>query len=127
MSFGSSVPVWANDPVVVNVGDTIQAGEGIGFSVAASGNDGKTITISADETLQYLNEYTQFNKNYAVNVMTDGKVASGDSGIVTGDTVYKETRVEKDGNYIKKDNTAAENITALDEKVKDNATGIEKI
>ena len=64
---------------------------------------------------------------YAVNVMTDGKVASGDSGIVTGDTVYRETRVEKDGNYIKKDNTAAENITALDEKVKDNSTRIDNI
>ena len=35
--------------------------------------------------------------------------------------------MEKDGNYIKKDNTAAENITALDEKVKDNATSIENL
>jgi hypothetical protein len=64
---------------------------------------------------------------YAVDVMTDGKVASGDQGIVTGDTVYNETRVKKDGNYIKKDNTAAENITALDEKVKDNSTRIDNI
>ena len=66
-------------------------------------------------------------KVYTVDVKTDGKVASGDSGIVTGDTVYKETRVEQDGNYIKKDNTAAENITALDEKVKDNSTRIDNI
>ena len=58
---------------------------------------------------------------------TDGKIASDDMGIVTGDTVYNETRVQKDGNYIKKDNTAAENISALDEKVQGNAQNIENI
>ena len=58
---------------------------------------------------------------------SDGKVEEGNTGIVTGDTVYNETRVKKDGNYIKKDNSAAENITVLDEKVKDNSTRIDNI
>ncbi len=64
---------------------------------------------------------------YTITSKADGKVASGDTGIVSGDTIYNETRVKKDGNYIKKDNTAAENITALDAKVQDNATRIDNI
>lgn len=45
------------------------------------------------------------------------------AGIVTGGTVYAETRVEitGDGNYAKADNTAGQNITALDNQVKQNA------
>ena len=66
-------------------------------------------------------------KIYTVDVKTDGIVASGDTGIVTGDTVYNETRVQNDGNYIKKDNTAAENITALDNQVNNNAQNIENL
>lgn len=66
-------------------------------------------------------------KVYTVDVKTDGEVASGNTGIVTGDTVYKETRVEKDGNYIKKDNTAAENITELDKRLGENTQNITNI
>ena len=66
-------------------------------------------------------------KIYTVDVKANGKVASGDTGIVTGDTVYNETRVQNDGNYIKKDNTAAENITALDNQVNNNAQNIENL
>ncbi len=82
-----------------------------------AGSDNVIVTSDGDEE----------KKVYTVDVKTDGEVASGNTGIVTGDTVYKETRVEKDGNYIKKDNTAAENFVALDEKVQENATSIENI
>ncbi len=123
---------------VTDTRNRVVAGDNI--TVTASGDDEKgpvTYTISAkaatnvkvidgDNTTVTEGKDGDFT-TYAVNVVTDGKVASGDSGIVTGGTVYKETRVEKDGNYIKKDNTAAENITALDEKVKDNATSIENL
>ena len=64
---------------------------------------------------------------YAVDVMTDGKVTSGDTGIVTGETVFNEVRVKKDGNYIKKDNTAAENITELDKRLGENTQNITNI
>ncbi len=82
-----------------------------------AGSDNVIVTSDGDEE----------KKVYTVDVKTDGEVASGNTGIVTGDTVYKETRVEKDGNYIKKDNTAADNLVALDEKVKDNSTRIDNI
>ena len=36
-------------------------------------------------------------------------------------------RVKKDGNYIRKDNTAGENITALDDKVYENSQNIENL
>ena len=61
---------------------------------------------------------------YTVSVKTDGKVASGDTGIVTGDTVYKETRTASDGFVTKTTATAGENILALDKQVKTNSDQI---
>lgn len=63
---------------------------------------------------------------YKLNVKTDGKVEKDNKGIVTGGTVYKETRIEKDGNYIKKNNTAGENLIALDKQVGINTGNINK-
>lgn len=61
---------------------------------------------------------------YTVNVEGNGKVEEGNTGLVSGNTVYEETRVKEDGNYIRKDYTAAENITALDKQVGENANNI---
>ena len=55
------------------------------------------------------------------------KIAEGDTGIVTGDTIYNETHVHNDGNYVKVENTTAENLTALDEQVYNNTTNIENL
>jgi hypothetical protein len=63
-------------------------------------------------------------KTYAVDVVTNGAVASGDTGIVTGGTVFTETRVAADANYIKASNSAAENLGALDTQVKANTDAI---
>ena len=79
--------------------------------------DSDTVTVEAKAQEDGSNEYT-------LNVKTDGKVAKGDKGIVTGGTVYNETRIEKDGNYIKAENTASQNLTALDKQVNVNATNI---
>ena len=54
-----------------------------------------------------------------VDVVADGQVASGNTGLVTGDAVAKETRVESDGSYVTKDNTVAQNITTLDTVLKE--------
>lgn len=70
-------------------------------------------TIAVDDT----NKNADGSINYKLNVKTDGKVEKDNTGIVTGGTVYKETRIEKDGNYIKKNNTAGENLIALDKQV----------
>ena len=57
-------------------------------------------TIAGEHTT--VTEGTAGNaKTYAVNVVTDGAVASGNAGIVTGGTVFTETRAASDGNYIK--------------------------
>ena len=62
---------------------------------------------------------------YAVNVEGNGKVASGNTGLISGDTLYNEVHVDKDGTYIKskdsatgKDMTVAQNLSALDSGLK---------
>ena len=60
---------------------------------------------------------------YTVSVKTDGKVESGDTGIVTGGTVFKETRVSGNGNHIKAANSAAKNLEALDTAIGTTADG----
>lgn len=55
---------------------------------------------------------------YAVNVEGTGKVVSGDTGLISGDTLYKEVHVDKDGSYIKGSNTVGQNLSALDTGLK---------
>ena len=53
-----------------------------------------------------------------VAVEGKGKVASGDTGLISGDTLYKEVHVDKDGSYIKSGNTVGQNLSALDTGLK---------
>ena len=55
---------------------------------------------------------------YAVNVEGKGKVASGDTGLISGDTLYKEVHIDKDGAYIKGSNTVGQNLSNLDTGLK---------
>ena len=55
---------------------------------------------------------------YAVNVEGKGKVASGDTGLISGDTLYKEVHVDQDGSYIRSGNTVVQNLSALDSGLK---------
>ncbi len=71
------------------------------------------------------NEYG--GTEYSLSVVTDGKVEAGNTGIVTGDTVYNETRVAKDGEYVKLANSAGENLSILDSQVKTNTESITNI
>ena len=82
--------------------------------------DSDTVTVKATKQEDGSNEYK-------LNVKTDGKVEKDNKGIVTGGTVYKETRIEKDGNYIKAENTASQNLTVLDKQVDANTTNITKL
>ena len=82
--------------------------------------DSDTVTVEAKAQEDGSNEYK-------LNVKADGKIEKGNTGIVTGGTVYSETRIEKDGNYIKAGNTAGQNLTALDEQVGANTTNITKL
>ena len=55
---------------------------------------------------------------YAVNVEGNGKVASGDTGLISGDTLYKEVHVDTDGSYIKGSQTVGQNLSNLDTGLK---------
>ncbi len=55
---------------------------------------------------------------YAVNVEGNGKVDSGDKGLISGGTLYNEVRPTEDGNYVKKDKTTGQNLSALDSGLK---------
>ena len=56
-------------------------------------------------------------KTYAVNVEGNGKVESGNTGLISGGTAYTELR-PADGSYVKQSNTTASNLTALDTQLK---------
>ena len=83
--------------------------------------DSDTVTVDASD------KNADGSINYKLNVKTDGKIEKGNKGIVTGGTVYNETRIEKDGHYIKAGNTAGQNLIALDKQVDANTTNITKL
>ena len=56
-------------------------------------------------------------KTYAVNVAGDGKVESGNEGLISGGTLYKEVHVDN-GSYIKSSQTVGQNLSALDSGLK---------
>jgi hypothetical protein len=112
-------------------------GDHIVTDVTYEGNNNTLYVTKGDEVTEYVlqgggatykgdNTTIQISEDNVISAI-EGKVAEGDKGLISGDTIYKEVRVQKDGNYIKKDNTTAENLTALDEKVYDNAKNIENI
>ena len=85
-------------------------------------------TIAKGKHIDYTEKANDYGgTEYTLDVVTDGKVESGNTGIVTGDTVYQETRVAKDGEYVKQSNSAAENLSVLDSQVKTNTESITNI
>ena len=67
------------------------------------------------------------SEEYTIHVKADGKIEKGNAKLISGDTVYGETRVASDGKYIKEANTAGENLTALDRQVQSNADAIRQM
>lgn len=81
---------------------------------------GENVTLDTKDNADGSHEYT-------VHVKADGKVEAGSTKIVSGGTVYNETRVQKDGTYVKASNTAGENLTALDSQVASNAGAVNEL
>lgn len=79
-------------------------------------SDNVTVSSSTDNTTKI--------KTFTITVKTNGAVVSGNTGLVTGGTVYSEVRPSTDGNYVKKTQTTADNLTALDTQVSQNTTSI---
>lgn len=78
---------------------------------------GENVTLDTKDNADGSHEYT-------VHVKADGKVEAGSTKIVSGGTVYNETRVAQDGTYVKASNTAGENLSALDKQVASNTGAI---
>ena len=100
----------------------------VNLSTIAAAVDTRNTIANADGDNTISIDSTEKNNiggtNYKIKVNTDGKVASGNTGIVTGGTVYNETRVAEDGTYVKKSKSAGDNLTALDSQVASNTTQI---
>ena len=98
-----------------------------GIAGSITGDTRNTIAESNTIAVDSKNKNADGSTNYKLNVKTDGKVDKGNKGIVTGGTVFNETRIEKDGNYMKKDNTAGQNLSALDKQVGINTERIQRL
>ena len=100
----------------------------VNLSTIASAIDTRNTLANADGDSTISIDSTEKNDiggtNYKIKVNTDGKVESGNTGIVTGGTVYNETRVSEDGTYVKKSKSAGDNLTILDSQVASNTTQI---
>ena len=103
----------------------------VNLSTIAAAVDTRNTIVNADGDTSIIIDSTEKNNiggtNYKIKVNTDGKVVADNKGIVTGGTVYNETRVAKDGAYVKQANSAAENLSVLDSQVKTNTDSITSI
>ena len=95
--------------------------------VTVATKDTRNTIVESDTVAVESTEQEDKSVEYKLNVKTDGKIEKDNKGIVTGGTVYNETRIEKDGNYIKAENTASQNLTVLDKQVDANTTNITKL
>ena len=73
------------------------------------GDDSQTITL---------------RENTTINNVADTTIEQGSKNAVNAGTVYNETRVAKDGTFVKQANTAGENLSALDNQVTANTESI---
>lgn len=106
---------------------TLKDSNDIASSVTVATRDTRNTVSAGNNVSVDERKNTDGSSNFTVSVKADGKVEEGNTGIISGDTVYKETRVQIDGTYVKKDNTTGDNITALDTQVKRNTDDITNI
>ena len=103
---------------------TLKGSDGTENKVTVATKDTRN-TVKAGENVTLDTAANTFGgTEYTVNVKADGKVENGSTKIVSGNTVYHETRVKNDGNYVKKENSAGDNLTILDKQVGKNTTNI---
>lgn len=115
----TSVAAGTNDTDAVNVAQLKQA-----VLSAGTGTDTRNTVVAGDHVTVDEAPNADGSSTYTVSVKADGKVESGNTGIVTGSTVYGEVRPAADGTYVKADSTTGQNLTALDNQVKSNADSI---
>ena len=82
-------------------------------------SDGLTITGGPSVTQSGINAGHKKITNVA-----DGNISKDSKDAINGSQLYNETRVAKDGNFVKQANTAGENLSALDSQVTSNTQNI---
>lgn len=116
----------------VTTGQTVMNNDGVkvgkDVSVTATAVTAGQTSISNDGLKVNGKTYVSdsgLNANYQnITNVADGKVEKGSTDAVNGGQLYNETRVAKDGNFVKKSNTAGENLSALDNQVTANTESI---
>ena len=103
---------------------TLKGSDGKENKVTVATKDTKNTVKAGENVILDTAANTFGGTEYTVNVKADGKVENGSTKIVSGNTVYHETRVKNDGNYVKKENSAGDNLTILDKQVGKNTTNI---
>lgn len=107
----TSTNTQTNTAVTVKDGDQLQGkGAAVVSSTTTKGETSDTTTTTI-----------------TINVPNDGKVEPGNTGLVTGGTVYSEVRPATDGTYVKTSQTTAQNLTSLDNQVGTNTGDITKL
>lgn len=104
---------------VVAVDDTIATKQFVEQATKVRLVNGEHTSVLAGEDDQGI--------TFAVNVRANGMIQNGESNIVTGGTVFNETRLARDGHYIQKNDTAAQNIATLDQTLFDMTDRLEQV
>ena len=86
-------------------------------------NDKSSVKLDKEGTVTVNNKVT-IDGNGKVSGVAAGDISDTSTDAVNGSQLYNETRVAKDGNFVKKSNTAGENLSALDNQVTANTESI---
>ena len=116
----------------VTTGQTVMNNDGLkvdkNVSVTATAVTAGQTSISNDglkvNGKTYVSDSGLNANDQKITNVADGKVEKGSTDAVNGGQLYNETRVAKDGNFVKKSNTAGENLSALDNQVTANTESI---
>ena len=120
-NFPSGGALYFDEPNGVGTGSS-DGGNGRTYFDASRSNPiyGKSTTVQPNAlTMRYYIKATKTADG------GDGKIQAGNKETISGDTAYNELR-PTDGNYVKKNNTTASNLKALDTQAKANANNIVK-
>lgn len=106
--------------------DSVKVGENVSLTkdgLTAGDTKVTNAGLSIGDKTYVTKDGLNANGNKVTHV-ADGKVEEGSTDAVNGGQLYNETRVAKDGNFVKKSNTAGENLSALDNQVTANTESI---
>lgn len=99
----------------------------VDLSSIASTKDTRNTVAAGEHVTLTTKDNALGGTEYTIHVKADGKIEKNTKELVNGGTVFVETRVEKDGYFIKADNSAADNLKALDRQVEVNANNINRM